>query len=188
MSTAEKQQIVTQILQAIGEDPAREGLRDTPRRVVRAWDTLFQGYRQDVAGLGVTFDEGYDQMVVLRGCEFFSFCEHHILPFYGTVSVGYVSEKRVIGISKLARIVEVFARRLQIQERLTQQIADTLMQLVKPKGVAVVVDGLHMCMSMRGVSKQRARMTTSAMRGVFLANAAARNEMLSLLRTRTEHE
>lgn len=179
---------VKNMIRFIGDDPEREGLADTPRRVVKSWGELFCGYKQDPMDFATSFDESFDQMVVLRGSEFFSFCEHHLLPFYGTVSVGYVSNKKVIGLSKLARIADCFARRLQIQERMTEQIADAVERAVDPKGVAVVVEGVHTCMTMRGVNKQRSRMTTSSMRGLFRDNASARNEVLQLLRTRSEHE
>ena len=188
MDFDDRKEHVRQMLQFIGENPDREGLIETPRRVVRAWEELFGGYKIDIDQFAVTFEEGYDQMVVLRGCEFYSHCEHHIMPFYGTVSIGYVSNGKVLGLSKLARISDAFARRLQVQERMTEQIAGAVEHLVHPKGVAVVVDGVHTCMSMRGANKQRSRMTTSAMRGVFRENMASRAEIMSLLRTRTEHE
>ena len=151
---------------------------------------LFSGYAQNPADYKTVFSEGYDQMVVCRGVEFASFCEHHMLPFFGTASIGYVpgDNGKVIGLSKLARITDVFARRLQVQERLTQQIAESIEELIEPKGVAVVIEAVHTCMTMRGVNKQRSRMTTSEMRGVFRENASARSEILTLLRSRTDHE
>lgn len=178
------------ILEAIGEDPEREGLVRTPERAAKAMLTLTGGYEGDADALAVTFSEGYDQMVVLRGVEFYSLCEHHILPFFGTVSIGYVPAEggKVLGVSKLARMTDLFARRLQVQERLTQQIAQAIEEAVHPKGVAVVVEALHLCMAARGVAKQRARMTTSEMRGVFRDNPAARAEMMALLRDKGVHE
>lgn len=182
--------LVRQMIEAIGDDPTREGLIDTPKRVVKSWRELFKGYAQDPAEFKTVFSEGYDQMVVCRGIEFSSFCEHHMLPFFGTASIGYIPGDNgvVIGLSKLARITDVYARRLQVQERLTSQIASALEDLIQPRAVAVVVEGVHTCMTMRGVSKQRARMTTSEMRGVFRDDASARGEILSLLRTRADHE
>lgn len=187
-------ELVREMIRAIGDDPDREGLLETPKRVVKSWRELFGGYGREPSEFRTVFSEGYDQMVVCRGIEFFSFCEHHMLPFYGTASIGYVPSSagdergQVLGLSKLARITDLFARRLQIQERLTEQIADALEELVAPRGVAVVLEGVHTCMTMRGVSKQRSRMSTSAMRGLFREDASARAEMLGLLRMRGEHE
>ncbi len=180
-------QIVRDMLIGIGEDPDREGLKETPARVVRAWAELFCGYKEDPMDHAKKFEEGFDQMIVLRGAEFFSFCEHHMLPFYGTVSIGYVADGKVIGLSKLARIADCFARRLQIQERMTKQIATAVMEAIQPKGVAVVVEGVHTCMTMRGVNKQRATMSTSEMLGLFRDNSAARHEVLSLMRSKADH-
>lgn len=180
--------LVTELIKELGDDPTREGLRETPKRVAKAYMQLFGGYRQSPNDFAVTFSEAYDQMVVLRGAEFFSFCEHHMLPFYGTTSIGYIPGDKVIGLSKLARVVDVYARRLQVQERMTQQIAVAIQTLLSPRGVAVVVEGIHSCMTMRGVAKQRSRMTTSAMLGAFRDDPAARAEVLSLMRTKSEHE
>ena len=181
MTDEARRELVRGILKGIGEDPSREGLRETPDRVVRSWDELFRGYNDDPMNHAKKFEEGYDQMVLLRGAEFFSFCEHHMLPFYGTVSIGYIANGKVLGLSKLARIADCFARRLQIQERMTKQIAHAVQAAVVPKGVAVVVEGVHTCMTMRGVNKQRATMLTSEMLGVFRENAAARAEVLTLM-------
>lgn len=170
------------ILEVLGEDPRREGLRDTPKRVVKSWEELFSGYFTNPRNvLGTTFDAGgYDQLVLLKDIEFFSTCEHHMLSFFGKAHVGYVPGKRVVGLSKLARLVEAFSRRLQIQERLTQQIADTLEEVLEPKGVMVVLQAKHMCMVARGVSKQHSEMTTSAIKGC-LDDVAARQEFLALI-------
>lgn len=175
--------LVQNMIRAMGDDPLREGVLDTPRRVVKSWKELFSGYRADPATvLGTTFEaEGYDQMVVCKDIELFSTCEHHLLPFFGKAHIGYVPGARVVGLSKLARLVEVFARRLQIQERLTEQIAVTLDQVLRPRGVIVVVQAKHMCMSARGVGKQHSEMMTSAIRGC-LEEAAARAEFLELIR------
>ncbi len=175
---------VKNILLAIGEDPEREGLRDTPDRVVRSWEKLFGGYSQDpVKILGTVFEDGAcDEIVILKNIKYFSTCEHHIIPFYGDVSIGYVPNGKVVGVSKLARLVEVFARRLQIQERMTSQIADTLMEVLQPKGVMVVCNGQHLCMIARGVEKPTSVMTTSAVRGIFKDNYATRNEFMSLIK------
>lgn len=174
------QYLVRQLLEAIGEDPMREGLLDTPKRVVKSWKEIFAGYLQDpVKVLGTTFaPETYDQMIICKGIELFSTCEHHMIPFFGTVHIGYIPGKRVVGLSKLARLAEVFARRLQIQERLTKQIADTLQKVLKPRGVMVVIEAKHMCMCARGVGKQNSMMRTTAISGLFKKDQAARNEFL----------
>ena len=189
LTEADAREMVRKIIEYIGDDPARPGLLETPDRVLRSWKEIFSGYDCDpIAEHGKVFDEAYDQIVVLRGCEFTSLCEHHMLPFSGTVSIGYLADGKVIGLSKLARIADAYARRLQVQERLTNQIAHAVKEILDPKGVAVVVEASHSCMTMRGVSKQRARMTTSAMLGAFRESPAARAEMMALLRTRSEHE
>lgn len=166
----------------VREDPEREGLLDTPRRVVKALGEMTTGYGQDVHEiLGTTFDtEGYDEMVVLRGIDFVSLCEHHMLPFTGTAAVGYVPGERVVGLSKLARLVDCFARRLQIQERMTKEIADAVMEVLSPQGVGVVVSAHHSCMGCRGVRKPGASMVTSYLAGVMRDNVAARAEFLAL--------
>ncbi len=169
---------VRDILQAIGEDVEREGLRDTPSRVARAYAELTAGYHVDPVKLinDAIFDVQYDQMVVVRDIDFYSLCEHHMLPFLGQVHVAYIPRGKVIGLSKIPRIVEMFARRLQVQERMTQEIAAFLDETLHPLGVAVVAEGLHMCAAMRGVKKANARMVTSAMLGTFKENPTTRNE------------
>jgi GTP cyclohydrolase IA len=171
---------VTQILKAAGENPEREGLRFTPRRVARMYGELLSGYRADPQKIvnGALFDIKYDEMVIVRDIEFYSLCEHHMLPFMGRAHVAYIPAGKVIGLSKIPRIVDMYARRLQVQERMTRQIADFISDLLKPQGVAVVVEGMHLCSMMRGVKKHDARMTTSAMHGAFRANLATRQEFL----------
>lgn len=171
---------VRQILQSVGEDPEREGLKFTPRRVARMYSELLAGYHADPQTMinGALFDITYDEMVLVRDIEFYSLCEHHILPIIGRVHVAYIPNGKVIGLSKIPRIVDMYARRLQVQERMTRQIADFIRDLLKPQGVAVVVEGLHLCSMMRGVRKHDARMTTSAMHGAFRANLATRQEFL----------
>lgn len=170
-------------MEYIGEDVSREGLIETPKRVVKSWDKLYGGYKQDPVALMKTFSEGScDEMVLLRNCEFYSTCEHHLLPFWGRIHVGYIPNGKVIGVSKLARLVEVYARRLQIQERLVTQIADILMSELNAKGAMVVADAQHFCMTARGVEKQHSSMVTSAIRGVFVNDFNARNEFLNLIK------
>jgi GTP cyclohydrolase IA len=171
------------VLEAVGEDPQREGLLKTPERSARAWRDLTKGYRADVAKIvnGALFDVNYDEMVIVRDIEFYSLCEHHLLPFLGKVHVAYLPDKKVIGLSKIPRIVDVFARRFQIQERMTQQIAETIQELVQPRGVGVICEARHFCMMMRGVEKQHSGTTTSAMLGAFRENRETRNELLSLI-------
>ena len=174
------QQAVEKILLAIGEDPTREGLRRTPERVARAYDELLAGYRVDPAELlnGALFEISYDEMVIVRDIEFYSLCEHHMIPFIGRAHVAYIPRGHVIGLSKIPRIVDMFARRLQVQERMTRQIADLLDELLHPQGIAVVVEAHHLCSMMRGVKKHDARMTTSAMLGAFRNSLATRQEFL----------
>jgi len=175
--------LVRQMLEAIGEDPDREGLRKTPERFEKAFCFLTSGYRQDPGKLldGAMFEVAYDQMVVVRDIELYSLCEHHLLPFFGKCHVGYIPRKRVIGLSKVARLVNLYARRLQLQERLTRQIAEALMEHSDPEGVGVVIEARHLCMVMRGVEKQHSRAVTSAMLGVFRQNVQTREEFLSLI-------
>ncbi len=170
-------------LELLGEDSSREGLRETPERVEASLKYLTSGYHKDVASVvnGAIFTESYDEMVVLKDVEIFSLCEHHLLPFYGKCHVAYLPDGKVIGLSKIPRIVEVFARRLQLQERLTCQIADSLMELLAPKGVAVVIEALHLCMAMRGVEKNNALFVTSSMLGTFRRDERSRAEFLSLI-------
>jgi GTP cyclohydrolase I len=171
---------VFQILEAIGEDPERQGLQRTPLRVAKAYAELTAGYTTDPQALinDAVFDVEYDEMVLVKDIDFFSLCEHHMLPFYGRAHVAYIPNGKVIGLSKIPRIVEMFARRLQVQERMTHQIADFLQETLQPQGVAVVIEGQHMCAAMRGVKKANARMTTSAMLGSFKHNPQTRGEFL----------
>ena len=175
---------IFKILEAIGEDPTREGLRQTPARAARAYEHLTQGYRQDVQEVvnSAIFEEDVTHMIIVRDIEIYSLCEHHLLPFFGRCHIGYIPTGKVLGVSKLARIADVFARRLQLQERLTNQIAHTLMDAVAPAGVGVVIEAQHLCMMMRGVEKQNSNMVTSAMLGCFHDSISTRNEFLQLLR------
>jgi GTP cyclohydrolase I len=174
---------VREMLIAFGEDPNREGLVNTPKRVARMYPELLSGYQTDTEKLlnSAIFNVTYDDMVIVRDIEFFSLCEHHMLPFMGRAHVAYIPHGQVIGLSKIPRIVDMFARRLQVQEQMTRQIADFLMDLLKPQGVAVVVEGLHLCAMMRGVKKHDARMTTSTMLGTFRSRATTRQEFLNHL-------
>ena len=171
---------VQTILRAVGEDPEREGLKRTPQRIARMYAELLSGYQMDPAKLvnDALFDVKYDEMVIVRDIEFYSLCEHHMLPFIGRVHVAYIPDGKVLGLSKIPRIVDLYARRLQVQERMTRQIADFIRDVLHPQGVGVVVEALHLCMSMRGVQKHNARLTTSAMHGAFRANAPTRQEFL----------
>jgi GTP cyclohydrolase IA len=177
------------VLLELGEDPEREGLVNTPQRVEKALHYLTSGYSANLDQIvnGALFDVKYDEVVIVRDIEFFSMCEHHMLPFFGKIHVAYLPDKKVIGLSKLPRIVDVFARRLQIQERLTQEVAETLQNLIQPRGVAVICEARHFCMMMRGVEKQHSGAITSAMLGAFRDNQETRNELLSLIggRSRT---
>ncbi len=173
---------VAELFKAIGEDPDREGLRETPRRIADMYAEIFAGLFIDPAiHLQVGFEVAHDEMVILRDIPFYSMCEHHFLPFHGHAHVGYVPDGRVVGISKLARVVEGYARRPQIQEQLTTQVAEAIMNTLKPDGVAVVVEAEHLCMTMRGVQKPGSRMVTSAMRGQFKQSSVTRSEFLSLV-------
>ena len=176
---------VRAILQEIGEDPDREGLRRTPARVARAYEFLTKGYREDPREVinGALFVEDYDyqEMILCRDIDFFSLCEHHLLPFFGKAQIAYIPKNHIIGISKIARLIEVFARRLQVQERMTTQVADTLMETLDPLGVGVVLKAEHLCMRMRGVEKQNSAVVTSAMLGVFRTNHETRQEFMTLL-------
>lgn len=179
----EVQDHITRVMQYIGEDTSREGLIETPKRVQKALDEIFSGYKQNPKDLMKTFTQGTcKEMVILKNCEFYSTCEHHMFPFFGHVSIGYIPNKKVIGVSKLARLTDLFAKRMQIQERMTSQIADTLMKELDALGVYVVCEGVHFCMRSRGVKKQDASMITSAVRGVFEKDAKARQEFLSLIK------
>jgi GTP cyclohydrolase IA len=174
---------VLEIIEAIGEDPEREGLRGTPDRVARMYAELFEGLRVDPkAYLNVGFEVSHDEMVVLKDIPFYSICEHHFMPFHGIAAVGYIPDGRVVGLSKLARVVEGYARRPQLQERLTGEVADALMEALEPDGVAVVIEAEHLCVTQRGIRKPGSRMVTSATRGLFRKNSITRNEFLSLVR------
>jgi GTP cyclohydrolase I len=170
----------------VGEDPEREGLRKTPERFEKAFKFLTSGYHQNAESVlnGATFSVCYDEMVVVKDIEFFSLCEHHLLPFFGKCHVAYLPNKRVIGLSKVARLVNMFARRLQIQERLTSQVAKAIEEKISPEGVGVIVEARHLCMQMRGVEKQHGQAVTSAMLGSFRHNKQTRDEFLSLVRTK----
>ena len=176
--TAKK--LILELLKAVGEDPEREGLKNTPDRVARMYTELLSGYTVDPQRVvnGALFEVKYDEMVIVRDIEFYSLCEHHMLPFIGRAHVAYIPDGKVLGLSKIPRIVDMYARRLQVQERMTRQIADFVRDLLKPQGVAVVVEAMHLCSMMRGVKKHDARMTTSAMHGAFRANLATRQEFL----------
>ena len=178
--------LVKQILESLGEDPQREGLARTPERVERALQFLTSGYGMDINEIvnGALFAVKYDEMVIMKDIEFFSMCEHHMLPFFGKVHVAYIPRDRVIGLSKLPRIVDVFARRLQIQERMTQQIAQTIQEMIDPVGVAVICEARHFCIMMRGVEKQHSGAVTSAMLGAFRNRKETRDEFLSLVNSR----
>ncbi len=176
----EIQSAVKKILEAVGEDPDRDGLKRTPERIARMYAELLSGYQMDPVKVvnDALFEVKYDEMVIVRDIEFYSLCEHHLLPFLGRVHVAYIPDGKVLGLSKIPRIVDLYARRFQVQERMTRQIADFIRDLLHPQGVAVVVEALHLCMSMRGVQKHNARLTTSAMHGAFRANLATRQEFL----------
>ncbi len=176
--------IVRQMLVRIGEDPERDGLRRTPLRVAKAMDFLTSGYDMTVQDVvrNAVFEEKCEEMVIVKDIEFYSMCEHHILPFFGKAHVAYLPDNKVIGLSKVARIVDVFARRLQVQERLTNQIADAMMEILNPHGVAVIIKASHFCMMMRGVQKQNSSTVTSAMRGTFRENARSRAELMDLIK------
>lgn len=180
------QELIRQLLGELGEDPEREGLQRTPERVEESLRFLTKGYDEDPREVinGAIFEDPHDEMILSKNIDFFSLCEHHVLPFFGWAHVAYVPNQRVIGLSKLARIVEIFSRRLQVQERLTRSIAETLMEELQPRGVGVVMEATHLCMSMRGVEKQNAIATTSAMLGVFKTNASTRAEFLSIVQAR----
>src|SRR6186997_574887 len=181
------QELIEQLLVELGEDPGREGLLNTPRRVEKALRFLTSGYDADIDKVlnGALFTVDYSEMVIVKDIDFYSLCEHHLLPFFGKCHVAYIPNKRVIGLSKIPRLVDVFARRLQIQERMTNQIAETIREKIDPLGVAVVCEGTHLCMSMRGVEKQNSFAITSAMLGVFRDNARTRMEFLELLKLRS---
>lgn len=174
---------VGQILKLIGEDPDREGLIETPARVTRMYEEIFAGYAVDPKDvLGVTFDENHEELVIVKDIVYYSLCEHHMAPFFGKVHIGYVPSGKIAGLSKLARLVEAVSRRLQVQERITSQIANIIVEALEPNGVMVVVEGEHLCMCSRGVKKPGSKTVTSAVRGTFQTDAAQRAEFLSLIK------
>ena len=178
--TANLASLYTQILDNLNEDPSRQGLMRTPHRAAKALEFLTSGYHQDIDKIlnKAVFDEDFDEMVIVKDIEFYSLCEHHILPFWGKCHVGYLPQKRIIGLSKIPRIVDMFARRLQVQERLTREIAEALQASLDPTGIGVVMEAQHMCMMARGVEKQASKMTTNAMRGTFREDSSTRAEFL----------
>ena len=187
MNKTAMEALVQQWLETLGEDPRREGLLKTPQRVVEAWATLTRGYQEDPDTLihSATFEVEANHMIIVKDIEIFSLCEHHLLPFFGRCHIGYIPKGRVLGVSKLARLADIFARRLQLQERMTNQIARALMNHLSPEGVGVVIEARHLCMMMRGVEKQDSSMITSAMLGSFHGSNATRNEFLQLIGHRT---
>ena len=181
VDTRRIERAVEEILLAIGEDPAREGLSETPRRIAQAYEFLFSGLSRDpAAAIDASFHEDYAGMVVLKDIQFFSMCEHHLLPFWGMAHVGYIPSGQIVGASKLARVIETLAKRPQLQERLTDDAAAAIAKVIKPQGVAVVVEAEHMCIAMRGIQKPGSRMITSAMRGLFLSDPRTRNEFMAI--------
>ena len=179
--------LTEELLKEIGEDVNRKGLLKTPERVSNSWRFLTKGYSEDISKIvnGAIFDENYDEMVTIKSVDFFSLCEHHLLPFFGKAHIAYIPNGKVIGLSKIPRIVEVFARRLQLQERMTQNIAETISTVLEPKGVAVLLEGKHMCMQMRGVEKQNSITSTSFMTGVFREDSKTRREFLNIINSQT---
>ena len=177
------EELIKELLIQIGEDPGREGIVRTPERVAKAWEFFSRGYSQDLTSIinDAVFTENYDEMVTIKDIDFFSLCEHHLLPFFGKAHVAYIPDGKIIGLSKVPRIVEMFSRRLQVQERMTQQIADVLKNVLNPKGVAVVLEGEHMCMQMRGVENKNSYATTSHMLGLFREDSKTRKEFLDLV-------
>jgi GTP cyclohydrolase I len=187
LSEVSTQDMYREILARLPEDPDRDGLLRTPERVEKSMQFLTKGYGEDAKEIlrGALFDVDYDEMVIVKDVEVFSLCEHHMLPFFGKVHVAYIPNGKVIGLSKIPRLVDVFARRLQVQERLTRQIADAIQDAIQPQGVGVVIEARHLCMMMRGVEKQHSSTVTSAMQGIFRDEQQTRNEFLSLVRTRS---
>lgn len=183
MNLKHTEKIINELLLEIGEDSQREGLLSTPKRVAKAYEFLTNGYQKKIEEVlnNAIFTEKYDEMVLVKNIDFYSLCEHHMLPFYGKVHVAYIPNGKIVGLSKIPRIVDVFARRLQVQERMTQQIADTIQKYLHPIGVAVVSEAYHMCMMMRGVEKQNSSATSSAMHGVFKDDSKTRSEFLNLI-------
>jgi len=173
---------ITRLLQYIEDDPTREGLIDTPKRVIKSYSELFAGYSQNVEAIFTVFEsDGYDQIVLLKSVELYSMCEHHMLPFFGKAHIAYIPDKKIVGISKLARLLEIYARRLQIQERIGDQVTAAIMKYLEPKGAACIIEAKHTCMCMRGVNKQNSIMTTSSLTGIFLTDNGAKNELIQLI-------
>jgi GTP cyclohydrolase IA len=187
LTSASFEELMRELIVRIGEDPAREGLIRTPERVRRAWEFLTRGYKEDPEAMlkGALFSVTYDEMVIVKDVEMFSLCEHHMLPFFGKVHVAYIPKGKVIGLSKIPRLIESFSRRLQIQERLTTQIAETIQNAIEPQGVGVVIEARHLCMMMRGVEKQHSAAVTSSMLGCFRNEQETRTEFLSLIRNKS---
>ena len=177
-------ELTKKLLIEIGENPDREGLLNTPLRVAKAWDFLSKGYKQDIDEIinNAIFEEEYDQMVVVKDIEFYSMCEHHLLPFFGVAHIAYIPNGKIIGLSKIPRILDMFARRLQVQERMTQEVAGMLQSKLNPRGVAVIIEAQHMCMQMRGVEKRKSYMSTSAMLGIFREDNKTRKEFLDIVK------
>ena len=186
MDYSKLEESVKTILSEVGEDVSREGLLKTPSRVAKSFEFLTDGYRKNIDEIlnDAIFNEKYDEMVIVKDIDFYSMCEHHLLPFYGKIHIAYIPNGKIVGLSKIPRIVEMYARRLQVQERMTQEIADTLEKYLQPRGVAIVAEGYHMCMMMRGVEKQNSITTTSAMHGIFKEDARTRAEFLNLIAKR----
>jgi GTP cyclohydrolase I len=184
LQAAPTEELYRELLRRIGEDPERDGLLKTPERMEKSLAYLTRGYEQSPNDMlrGALFDVDYDEMVIVRDIEFYSLCEHHMLPFFGKAHIAYIPKGKVIGLSKVARLVDIFARRLQVQERMTREIADAIVEAIAPLGVAVILEAQHLCMMMRGVEKQGSMTTTSAMLGAFRQQAQTRNELLSLIR------
>ncbi|MHB1957926.1 MAG: GTP cyclohydrolase I FolE [Acidobacteriaceae bacterium] len=189
LSEFSTEDLYRELIGRYGEDPTRDGLLRTPERVRKSMEFLTRGYKQDAGAIlrGAMFDVDYDEMVIVKDVEVFSLCEHHMLPFFGRVHVAYIPNGKVIGLSKIPRLVDVFARRLQVQERLTREIADAIQEAIEPQGVGVVIEARHLCMMMRGVEKQHSSTVTSAMLGAFRSNQQTRHEFLSLVHARGEN-
>lgn len=178
-----RKELIAELIKTLGEDLGREGLKDTPQRASDAWDHLFSGYNKKPEDVLTVFEnEGYDEMILVKNIEFYSHCEHHMLPFFGRAHIAYIPKEKIIGLSKLPRLVEIFSRRLQNQERLTTQIAEALLSLLDPKGVGVVIEAKHFCMMARGVEKQMSEVTTSSLKGLFKKNPSTREEFLRLIK------
>lgn len=176
-------QLIHMTIHSIGDNPNREGLIETPRRIIRSWDEIYSGYSKDPKDVFTQFDAGsYDDIVLLKDIELYSMCEHHMLPFFGKAHVAYIPKKKIIGVSKLARLVDIYARRLQIQERIGEQVTTALMTHLEAEGAACIIEAVHLCMRMRGVSKQESTMVTSSIKGSFRNESSARNELLQLIK------